>query len=1070
MDFESDIVKRKRYYRLAGISASIYVLRNNIPSVQDPIVTITTQRDLAKQLLSQYEETGEDEVLDEALGLLRHITSPDGARSGLQASIHQMLASAIVWDYDRTGTANLQEAFDLVQSNQSYTSYMKQAPISFIIMKSKVLVRMSESNFADNVFQMEMDRALESLHRCFEEIQITGVQHAECCSMIAGLLLRQFKFEQKVETIESAVLYARKAVQSASSFPTILHAYLYRLGNILHCRYQAYRSTLQDLDEAIDLFQKCHESVFEAVPSYVRSGLGLALLTRFEETGNASSLDESINLFLTSMNTYPDHCSYSFYARNWLMRALMRKFERHGAAVDLDEAISTARHCQEIKCPEWLLGMSFFILCDLRNVQNEAQRDHKVHYDSEYIREELAATRKLLQLHPPGTFLHFQVRWYHARALYKQGDLTGSAPDLKEASGHCHAALDSGTCQGFDLVEVNATLADVLYTWSRITGDLDMIGQAVHYREIAMELTEKVRPFYSVLCTRLASDLNARFILARNPSDLTRCMDTYSEAVAHSYSSIGNRLRYGYRWIEAAKASHNTTALSLAYTSVLQLLPRHAYRAGDVRSRLDELRSTSRLATDAALHEISRGDLNLAVEHLEHGRAIFWNCITQMRNPFDQLPNALAERIRFVSHRINAETFIVTSRISEKEVSRLRVLVEEFESLMEQARSLPGLEHFLLPYPFSQLRHAASEGPVVTLLSGDHSSCAVAVLPGKESATFICLPNAHPNHLKQWFSRLRAVQNAVRSCSDESGEEMTMKSQRLGVVKHKQPKSHKHDDGRLRSLLAELWTDVVHPILQALRLTVSLFCVLFGIHNDQTQDRTNGPRSRLWWCPTGPFVFFPLHAAGIYALPANRRDVCVSDFVISSYTPTLGALLDARERPNAMLAEGSRILLVSQSNAPGLASLPMVSDEIARVTSIYGRKRVVSFGSAPSSMPPLDQSAILEPTASIENISSALPDASVVHFACHAHQKRNDPLSSGFSLEDGLLTVYDIARVKVPRALFAFLSACDSAAGDEELPDEMVHLAGTMLFSGFRSVVGTMWSVIMDFSEICPHR
>jgi CHAT domain-containing protein len=48
---------------------------------------------------------------------------------------------------------------------------------------------------------------------------------------------------------------------------------------------------------------------------------------------------------------------------------------------------------------------------------------------------------------------------------------------------------------------------------------------------------------------------------------------------------------------------------------------------------------------------------------------------------------------------------------------------------------------------------------------------------------------------------------------------------------------------------------------------------------------------------------------------------------------------------------------------------------------------------------------------------------------------------------------------------FAFLSACQTSKGDEKIPEEVVHLASGMLAAGYRSVVGTMWSV---FDKHCP--
>ncbi|KAJ7603472.1 hypothetical protein DFH06DRAFT_1022192 [Mycena polygramma] len=43
----------------------------------------------------------------------------------------------------------------------------------------------------------------------------------------------------------------------------------------------------------------------------------------------------------------------------------------------------------------------------------------------------------------------------------------------------------------------------------------------------------------------------------------------------------------------------------------------------------------------------------------------------------------------------------------------------------------------------------------------------------------------------------------------------------------------------------------------------------------------------------------------------------------------------------------------------------------------------------------------------------------------------------------------------------AFLSACETAKGDETVPDEAMHrdLAATLLFAGFHGVVATMWGM-----------
>jgi hypothetical protein len=84
--------------------------------------------------------------------------------------------------------------------------------------------------------------------------------------------------------------------------------------------------------------------------------------------------------------------------------------------------------------------------------------------------------------------------------------------------------------------------------------------------------------------------------------------------------------------------------------------------------------------------------------------------------------------------------------------------------------------------------------------------------------------------------------------------------------------------------------------------------------------------------------------------------------------------------------------------------------------------------------------------------------AHVLHMACHGVQD-SDPLKSAFLLHDGRLSIENIIHLDLPHAFLAFLSACQTAKGDQNAPDQAMHLAASMLFCGFRSVVGTMWYV-----------
>jgi CHAT domain-containing protein len=95
----------------------------------------------------------------------------------------------------------------------------------------------------------------------------------------------------------------------------------------------------------------------------------------------------------------------------------------------------------------------------------------------------------------------------------------------------------------------------------------------------------------------------------------------------------------------------------------------------------------------------------------------------------------------------------------------------------------------------------------------------------------------------------------------------------------------------------------------------------------------------------------------------------------------------------------------------------------------------------------------------IGHTSRVMKTANIVHLACHGIQDSNDATQSGFCLGDGRLTIAKLMELKLDNPFLAFLSACETAKGDTDQPDQAMHLAAAMLFSGFKSVIATMWCV-----------
>ncbi|KAG2113266.1 CHAT domain-containing protein [Suillus cothurnatus] len=103
--------------------------------------------------------------------------------------------------------------------------------------------------------------------------------------------------------------------------------------------------------------------------------------------------------------------------------------------------------------------------------------------------------------------------------------------------------------------------------------------------------------------------------------------------------------------------------------------------------------------------------------------------------------------------------------------------------------------------------------------------------------------------------------------------------------------------------------------------------------------------------------------------------------------------------------------------------------------------------------------------ATVQGVLDALNHNQWLHLACHGMPNQQRPFKSSFTMHDGPLMIKDIIRSNWQNPEFAFLSACHTTMGDENSPDESIHLAAAMQFSGFHSVIGSMWSVNDDVAR-----
>lgn len=214
---------------------------------------------------------------------------------------------------------------------------------------------------------------------------------------------------------------------------------------------------------------------------------------------------------------------------------------------------------------------------------------------------------------------------------------------------------------------------------------------------------------------------------------------------------------------------------------------------------------------------------------------------------------------------------------------------------------------------------------------------------------------------------------------------------------------------------AWLWTCVVGPVLAELGYP--------------PQDGARRPR--VWWLPAGPLALLPLHAAG---LPAGPNAL---DAVVSSYTPTLRTLSDARRAGGADRIQAT----VGMQHTAGAATL---RHTVAEVRAVHAGQR---------------GRTLLDADATGDQVLGAFAESTWAHLACHGVVDPGSPSRSGLVLHDRTLTVAEIVQARYEPAQLAYLSACSTARSSVAHADEAIHLTSAFQVAGFRNVIGTLWAV-----------
>ncbi|KAE9400107.1 hypothetical protein BT96DRAFT_881550 [Gymnopus androsaceus JB14] len=805
---------------------------------------------------------------------------------------------------------------------------------------------------------------------------------------------------------------------------------------IIHSNYRFNQTgDVSDLESAVEtqsLAVKLASSDNLDMP-FLLNNLGHIVSNRFDRFGDVEDMRAAFNCHQRAVELTPSGHSEEPYRLHCLAACFSQRYSRHGCLEDIEEAVKLQRLAIEL-----------------------LPREH---------------SDKAEYLHTLGNVLCIRFRQF------------GDVEDIEDAIRARRLAVELTSDKHPDRARRLTTLGNTLLALSMQTKDLADIGEAIRYHYTAYKLMPYNSPTKSDIIINLATALICRFKQSHNAADIECAIRIQRHAVeltpeghpdkpgflytlGEAFHACLSAQHFGYsarsNFLSAFESYLNAAAQNLgdpsfklraalqctkmcflnphlldspnqvmrAHECVLSVIPQVVWLGHQVGRRYLELGKLGDAVNAAAAAALTAGEPLKALEWLEEGRSIVWGQVSRLRSPMDNLREQhpeLADSLKQVSASLElsgnststrgppAHSYQLLRACSdrEQEAIRRRSLTSEYENLLTQIRELPGFQSFLRPKKLSELVSACKSGPVIAI-NVHETRCDALILYGHSQVAHVCLPDLSYKHAHNWYTK------------------MSLCLKDTGLLQRKMYLRRNVDiegAGFLHKVLGQLWKCVVKPVLNVIKEQITI------AHDKKTLPHVT-------WCATGPLAFMPLHAAGLYGPNTLPQDKAFN-LVVSSYTPSVAALIRP-ELPEKTTLSMPKILAVSQPATPGQNALPGTTREVEMMRKHFG-----------SAVNWLDREH-----ATVGAVLEAMSSHNWVHLACHGTQGPAANLEeSAFALYDGHMNLAQIMHKSLQHADLAVLSACHTATGDDDVPEESVHLAAGMLAVGYRSVVATMWCI-----------
>jgi CHAT domain-containing protein/tetratricopeptide (TPR) repeat protein len=473
----------------------------------------------------------------------------------------------------------------------------------------------------------------------------------------------------------------------------------------------------------------------------------------------------------------------------------------------------------------------------------------------------------------------------------------------------------------------------------------------------------------------------------------------------------------GRTWASAQEWPRAITAYRIALDAADRLYQASLLRSG----RESELATTGGLYGQAAYALARNGDLEAAVETLEHGRARgIGDVLARDRAELEQVmlldPDAYqaycsaAQRVTAVEldewslAGVDAGGLAGVNAGGLAELrGRAREARRSLARSVERIRELPGHGAFVQPGGFAETARAVRRSASLAYLTTQSQGSVILLVhqgPGDDVAV---------ERIRVDTLTASELQGMLLGDGKPAGGYLPAQLGQTADLA-----------GALTVILPALGRSLVAPLAERLRARrANAVCLV----------------------PCGLLSLLPLHAA---TYPGPDGEGCLLDEFDVTYTPSarvLAAVQEALKRRG----DGRHVLAAVGNPAPDGRPLVFAEAEVNEVASYF--EQAFPFVGADAT-----KQALLDASA----------HATHVHLACHGRFDTADPLKSRLELAgDGRLGLREMLSLRpFAAARLVVASACQTAITEfARVPDETIGFPGAILEAGGLGVVGTLWAV-----------